>query len=159
MVLRYDDRRDENKTLRMGVNYSLESMSVKRVEAEISYKLTDTLKLATAVSYDGEKNQWNRGDVALIADLHCRESWPSLRHRPGPGVARIQFAFPSEPVKLGLGDEEGVLLESICSLWSNERTEAAVYEFLIRSWYSSDIVHTRCNCSCVRLEDRRRRDR
>lgn len=113
MVLRYDDRRDENKTLRMGVNYSLESMSVKRAEAEISYKLTDTLKLATAVSYDGEKNQWNRGDVALIADLHCREV--GLRYDIGQGRVWLEYrlyTFPSEPVKLGLGDEEGVLLES-----------------------------------------------
>lgn len=113
LIMRYDDQRDEDRTLRMGVNYSLESMSVKRAEAEISYKLTDSLRLATAVSYDGEKSLWNRGDVALIADLHCREI--GLRYDIEHGRVWLEYklyAFPSEPVKFGLDDDEGLLLES-----------------------------------------------
>lgn len=118
-VIRYNDQRDENKTLRLGVDYSLASTSVTRAEAEISYKLTDTLKLATAIVYDGKKNEWNRGDVALTADLHCREL--TLRYDVGKRQIWAEYrlyAFPGEPVKFGLDEDEGVLLET--SLFSTQ---------------------------------------
>lgn len=112
-IVRFSDQRHEDRLLRLGVNYNLVTQSVSRAEAEVGYRLTDRLKLVGAIAYDGSKNEWNRGDIALVADLHCREV--SLRYDIGRGQIWAQyrlFAFPGEHVKIGLDEEEGLLLDS-----------------------------------------------
>jgi hypothetical protein len=112
-IVRFSDRRYEDRLLRLGVHYNLVASAVSRAEAEVGYRLTDRLKLVGAISYDGVKNEWNRGDVALVADLHCREI--SLRYDIGRGQIWAQyrlFALPDEHIKVGLDEEEGLLLDS-----------------------------------------------
>lgn len=112
-ILRFSDQRHEDRLLRLGVNYNLVTSAVSRAEAEVGYRLTDRLKLVAAIAYDGSKDEWNRGDVALVADLHCREI--SLRYDIGRGQIWAQYrlyAFPDEQVKIGLDKEEGLLLDS-----------------------------------------------
>jgi hypothetical protein len=112
-IVRYSDRRHEDRLLRLGVNYSLAASAITRAEAEVGYRLTDRLKLVSAISYDGSKNEWNRGDIALVADMHCREI--SLRYDIGKGQIWAQyrlFAFPGEQISAGLDQEEGLLLDS-----------------------------------------------
>ena len=112
-IVRFSDRRYEDRLLRLGVHYNLVASAVSRAEAEVGYRLTDRLKLVGAISYDGVKNEWNRGDVALVADLHCREI--SLRYDIGRGQIWAQyrlFALPDEHTKVGLDEEEGLLLDS-----------------------------------------------
>jgi len=113
MALRYTDLRDENRSVSMDLSYSFESLSVLKAGAEISYKLNDKLRLVTAIDYDGEKDVWNMSNVALVADLHCREI--GLRYDISEGRVWLDYrlyAFPEDSVKVGLDKGGGVLLES-----------------------------------------------
>ena len=97
----------EDYAVRLGVSYDPLKQRLERFDAQLNLKLSDTWTLAYAGIYSGSEGKWERGDLALSKDLHCREV--VFRYNQVDNMVWAEYriyAFPDGRFRLGTSGEQ-----------------------------------------------------
>lgn len=105
-VATYSYRLSETRLVRLGASANLGTGFLERVDAQVAAVLTPVWRAELTVSYDGLRDELNRGEAALVRDLHCRELRLSYDHRRREVWLEWRIkALPAEPFRLGANAE------------------------------------------------------
>ncbi|MDD4517473.1 MAG: hypothetical protein PHH90_03095 [Limnochordia bacterium] len=101
------EKRFGEQSIKLGASYNLLKRRLDRFDAQINIKLSDTWTLVYAGIYKGIEDKWQRGDLALTKDLHCREL--VFRYNQLQNMFWVEYriyALPEGRFKLGTtGDQ------------------------------------------------------
>ncbi len=106
------DFRYEQFSLRGGYRFNPSPYEPKRADALLSWRILPDISLRMLTVYDFTKNQWDRGELQLSFDLHCRQLVFSYDHGREEFWVQYQIlAFPGQKLKLGTSPDEPMLYE------------------------------------------------
>jgi lipopolysaccharide export system protein LptA len=102
----YSYQVSETQLLKLGATADLTASRLERFDAQLATALTRLWRAEATLSWDGFTHQLNRGEVALVRDLHCREvryRYDQVRQEIWAEL-RIK-ALPAQVFRLGASEE------------------------------------------------------
>lgn len=96
----------EGHQYRLGTTYNLETDELERLDAQIAQPLGKEWRLELVASYDGIGQQFSRGEVGVVRDMHCREL--RLRYDEVAGQMWLELrikALPAQTFRFGASEQ------------------------------------------------------